>query len=81
MIRMTDGTGVSVAVEIWSVPPAGLASILQKNTGLTIGKVRLADGSIVLGVIGDRPRRGPKGGNLKHTGGWRAYIASEGVQS
>ena len=81
MIRVTDGTGVSVAVEIWSVPPAGLASILQREPpGLTIGKVRLDDGSIVLGVIGEPALVEGQREITKH-GGWRAYIASEGVQS
>ncbi len=81
MIRVTDGTGVSVAVEIWSVPPAGLASILQREPpGLTIGKVRLDDATIVLGVIGEPALVEGQKEITKH-GGWRAYIASEGVQS
>lgn len=31
MVRMTDDSGVGVAVEIWSVPPGGLAGILLKE--------------------------------------------------
>src|SRR5215203_3163013 len=48
MVRVARG-GASVAVEVWAVPPAGLASILLKEpAGLSIGKVKLADGSEVL---------------------------------
>ena len=39
MVRVTDGKGVKVAVEIWSVPASGLASVLLKEPpGLTIGR-------------------------------------------
>src|SRR5262249_40293690 len=54
MVRVTDGMGVKVAVEVWSVPAAGLAGILlNEPPGLSIGKVRLEDGSTVLGVLGE----------------------------
>ena len=53
MIRVSRG-GVAVAVEVWAVPPAGLARILQNEPpGLSIGKVKLIDCSVVLGVIGE----------------------------
>jgi carbamate kinase len=81
MIRVTDGTGVHVAVEIWSVPQAGLAGILLKEPpGLTIGKVRLNDGSTVLGVIGEPALVLGQREITKH-GGWRAYIDAKRVQS
>ena len=39
MIRVTDSSGVAVAVEVWSVPAAGLAGILlNEPPGLSIGK-------------------------------------------
>jgi len=81
MVRMTNGSGVAVAVELWAVPPAGLAGILQKEPpGLTIGKVKLEDGSIVLGVIGEPALvEGMK--EITQYGGWRAYITAEGVSS
>ncbi|MBI3690301.1 MAG: carbamate kinase, partial [Mycolicibacterium aromaticivorans] len=42
MIRVTDGSGVGVAVEVWEVPAAGLAGILlNEPPGLSIGKVNL----------------------------------------
>ncbi|HUA67516.1 MAG TPA: hypothetical protein VMA13_03115 [Candidatus Saccharimonadales bacterium] len=75
MVRVTDG-GVAVAVEIWAVPLAGLAIILLKEPpGLSIGKVKLADGSEVLGVLGEPILcEGQK--EITSFGGWRAYTSS-----
>jgi len=75
MVRVSAG-GVAVAVEVWAVPPAGLADILsQEPPGLSIGKVRLADGSKVLGVLGEPVLcEGQK--EITAFGGWRAYVAS-----
>jgi len=81
MVRVTDGTGVKVAVEVWSVPAAGLASILlNEPPGLCVGKVRLDDGSIVLGVLGE-PALVEGHREITAYGGWRAYIAAQGVAS
>ena len=74
MVRVTDGSGVAVALELWSVPRAGLASILlQEPPGLAIGKVKLADGSTVLGVLGESALvEGCR--EISRFGGWRRYI-------
>lgn len=75
MVRVTDGTGVKVAVEVWSVPVIGLAGILlNEPTGLCIGKVRLEDGSIVLGVVGE-PALVEGHQEITAYGGWRGYLA------
>lgn len=75
MLRVKTG-GVAVAVEIWSVPGPGLATLLQKEPpGLCIGKVRLADGSEVLGVLG-QPFLCEGGKDISKFGGWRAYVAN-----
>ncbi len=81
MVRVTDGSGVKVAVEVWSVPAEGLAGILLKEPpGLMIGKVRLDDGNTILGVIGERALvEGHK--EISLYGGWRAYVASAGLSS
>jgi hypothetical protein len=77
MIRVSDGSGVAVALEIWSVPAAGLASILlNEPPGLAIGKVRLDDGSTVLGVLGeDALVQGQR--EITAHGGWRAYVSAK----
>lgn len=71
-----DPCAVSVAVEVWQVPAAGLASVLMKEpAGLSVGKVPLSDGEVVLGVIGEPELvRGRK--EISSYGGWRKYIAS-----
>jgi gamma-glutamylcyclotransferase (GGCT)/AIG2-like uncharacterized protein YtfP len=76
MIRVTSG-GVSVAVEVWAVPPDGFAKIpAQEPPGLCIGKVRLADGEEVLDVLGE-PLLCEGHREITQHGGWRAYIASK----
>lgn len=77
MLRVTDGTGVKVSVEIWSVPHAGLAEILlSEPPGLCIGKVRLEDGSVVLGVLGE-PALVEGHREISEYGGWRPYLARQ----
>jgi hypothetical protein len=81
MMHVSDGAGARVTVEVWSVPRGGLAKIFFKEPpGLSIGKVRLDDGSTVLGVLGE-PALVDKQREITKYGGWRAYIAAEGVKS
>jgi gamma-glutamylcyclotransferase (GGCT)/AIG2-like uncharacterized protein YtfP len=76
MLR-TPGTGTRVALEVWSVPLEGLASILQNEPpGLSIGKVVLQDGSIVLGVLGE-PFLCEGQREITQYGGWRDYTAAQ----
>ncbi|MEB3210188.1 MAG: glutamyl-tRNA amidotransferase [Leptolyngbyaceae bacterium] len=75
MLRVKSG-GTSVALEVWAVPPAGLAQILlQEPPGLCIGKVKLSDGEDVLGVVGE-PIICEGQLEITQWGGWRAYRAS-----
>lgn len=75
MLRVAAG-GAAIAVELWSVPAAGLAAILAKEPpGLTIGKVRLDDGREVLGVLGEAVLCESQREITAH-GGWRAYLAA-----
>ena len=76
MIRVEQG-GVAVAVEVWQVPLAGLGVILsQEPPGLAIGKVKLADGEEVLGVIGE-PMTVAGKQEITAYGGWRAYCRAK----
>lgn len=76
MLKVKEG-GVSVHLEVWEVPEAGLADILKKEPpGLSIGKVQLKDGSYVLGVIAEPwVVEGMK--DISQFQGWRNYIASK----
>jgi hypothetical protein len=77
MVRTREG-GVAVAVEVWSVPAGGLAAILlQEPPGLGIGKVELADGTSILGVIAESILCDGQC-EITHFGSWRAYIAQKG---
>jgi hypothetical protein len=74
MLRVAKG-GASIALEVWAVPVAGLAAILlQEPPGLCIGKVKLADGETVLGVLGE-PILCEGQTEITSFGGWRAYCA------
>jgi hypothetical protein len=76
MMRVEDG-GAAITVEVWAVPPAGLAEILNKEpAGLCIGKVELANGEWVLGVLGEAICC-ETGVEITHYGGWRSYIAQK----
>jgi hypothetical protein len=78
MIRVAK-CGVAVAVEVWLVPAAGLATVLlQEPPGLSIGKVRLIDGTEVLGVLGE-PLLCEGQKEITEFAGWRAYLASRGM--
>ena len=73
MVRVTSG---GVAVEVWEVPPAGLADILMRESpGLSIGKVTLEDGTEALGLLGE-PAMGRGQREITTHGGWRACIAA-----
>lgn len=79
MLRVTDGTGSKVAVEVWSVPVTELTGILlNEPPGLCIGKVRLEDGSIVLGVLGE-PALVEGHREITAYGGWRSYLAQRSL--
>src|SRR5258707_10790671 len=72
MYRVPTG-GVSVAVEVWSVPAGGLAEILVKEpAGLCVGKVKLASGDEGLGVLAEAILcTGQR--EISEFGGWRAF--------
>lgn len=74
MIRVSEG-GTAVALEVWSVPTAGLIQVLQQEPpGLCIGKVKLSNGEEVLGVLGE-PILCEGQLEITEYGGWRAYCA------
>jgi hypothetical protein len=74
MIRVKTG-GAAVAVEVWRLSADGLASVLRKEPpGLCIGKVILAEGDEVLGVLAE-PILCQDQHEITQFGGWRAYMA------
>lgn len=80
MLRVKEG-GSSIALEVWSVPIAGIATILlQEPPGLCIGKVRLLDGEEVLGVLGE-PILCEGQPEITAWHGWRAYVSQSQARS
>ncbi|EHL9116265.1 TPA: glutamyl-tRNA amidotransferase, partial [Escherichia coli] len=75
MIRVNEG-GAHVDVEIWQLPLASFAELLMNEPeGLTIGKIKLADGSEVLGVLAESwLTEGQK--EITALGGWRKYTGN-----
>jgi hypothetical protein len=72
MIRVSQG-GTCVALEVWELPLASFADLLASEpAGLSIGKVRLADGSEVLGVLAE-PWLVDGQKEITDTGSWRNY--------
>jgi len=76
MMRVATN-GTTVALEIWELPAAAIATILeQEPAGLCIGRITLADGSSILGVLGEAFLC-ESGIDITKFGGWRAYMASK----
>ena len=81
MVHVTDGSGAAMKVEVWAVPLRSVAGLLQSEPpGLAIGKIRLDDGSTVLGVLGESAFvEGER--EITDYGGWRAYAQAAGIAS
>ncbi|SAK91092.1 amidase [Caballeronia hypogeia] len=72
MLRVKQG-GVQVSLEVWALPMAMLGQLLlSEPAGLCIGKVLLADGSEVLGVLAE-PWLVEGQKEITEKGGWREY--------
>jgi hypothetical protein len=81
MIHVSDDSGAALRVEVWAVPLEGLAGLLESEPpGLAIGKVRLGDGSTVLGVLGESALVAGQR-EITGYGGWRAYVEAKGISS
>jgi gamma-glutamylcyclotransferase (GGCT)/AIG2-like uncharacterized protein YtfP len=75
MLRVKQD-GREIAVEVWDVDAPGLVRILeQEPPGLTIGRVRLSDGSEVFGVLAE-PYLVEDRLEITDHGGWRAYAGA-----
>ena len=76
MMRFAEG-GHSITLEIWELPAAAIATILQQEpAGLCIGRITLDTGESMLGVLGEAYLCAT-GVEITHFGGWRAYMASK----
>jgi allophanate hydrolase len=76
LLRVADGTGGRIALEIWEMPAAHYGSFVALIPApLGIGTLQLADGSSVQGFVCEAlATQGAT--DITHLGGWRTYIAS-----
>lgn len=76
LLRIAEGTGHAIAVEVWALPAVGFATFIAGiPSPLCIGTLRLADGTSPKGFLVE-----PEGligaTDISHFGGWRAFIAA-----
>jgi len=76
LLRVADGTGGRIALEIWEMPAAQYGSLVALIPApLGIGTLALSDGSTVQGFMCEAlATQGAT--DITHLRGWRAYIAS-----
>lgn len=73
-MQKVSKSGSSIALEVWELPAEGLATLLLNEPyGLCIGKIDLANGDTILGVLGESFCC-EHGLDITHFGGWREYI-------
>ena len=75
LLREADGGGASIATEVWSLDPVGFGTFVSKIPApLSIGTLRLADGTAVQGFLVEAEAvRGAE--DISRYGGWRAFLA------
>jgi allophanate hydrolase len=74
LLRVADGTGAAIKLEIWALDPAAFGNFVSRiPPPLGIGTLRLSDGDTVKGfLVEPEAVRGAE--DISHTGGWRAYV-------
>lgn len=76
MLRVREGSGAPIALEVWALPPEGFGILVASIPApLGIATLALADGTNVKGFIVEAAAtEGAR--DITHFGGWRAYCAS-----
>jgi allophanate hydrolase len=76
LLRVANGDGERIEVEVWNMPLAHYGSFVALvPQPLSIGTLTLTDGSQVQGFLCE-PLALDGATDITHLGGWRAYIAS-----
>jgi len=76
LLRIEEGAGASIACEVWSLPAEGFARFVAAiPSPLTIGTLRLADGTTPKGFLVEAEATGGAEDISRH-GGWRAFLQS-----
>jgi allophanate hydrolase len=79
LLRVENGNGVSVEVEVWALPVEGFGRFADAIPApLSIGTVLLSDGRAVKGFLVEAAAiAGAR--DISSYGGWRSYLAREKV--
>ncbi|MBB5048869.1 allophanate hydrolase [Rhodopseudomonas rhenobacensis] len=76
MLRVEAGSGAAIKVEVWALSQAAFGRFVAAiPRPLSIGSVRLADGSLAKGFLVE-PIAVTGALDISHYGGWRAFIAA-----
>ncbi len=76
LVRVPGYEGPGIEVEIWALPADTVGSFADGvPPPLSIGKLRLEDGTLVMGFLVE-PAGLEGATEITHFGGWRAYLAS-----
>ncbi len=76
LLRVADGEGLPITLEVWTLDPAAFGAFVAKIPApLGIGTIRLSDGSAVKGFLVEA--EAVKGAeDISRFGGWKAYLGS-----
>jgi allophanate hydrolase len=76
LLRVADGAGAAIEAELWTLDPAGFGAFVAKVPApLSIGTIRLADGSSVKGFLVEADAVAGAA-DISKFGGWRSYLTS-----
>ncbi|MDX2156944.1 MAG: hypothetical protein SFW09_10600 [Hyphomicrobiaceae bacterium] len=79
LLRVADGEGAAIEVEVWSLDAAGFGRFVADiPPPLGIGTLRLADGSTPKGFLVE-PQGIVGAEDITSYGGWRRYMAALAV--
>ncbi|MGD9921769.1 MAG: allophanate hydrolase [Pseudorhodoplanes sp.] len=77
MLRVPEGTGAAIALEIWALTPDNFGRFVAGVPApLSIGTLRLADGRQVHGFLVE-PLATEGARDISEFGGWRAFVESK----
>jgi len=80
MIQDSNG-GNQIVLEIWELTSEALLSVLNSEPpGLSLGKVQLENGELILGVLGE-PYICEGMQEITRWGGWLNYLSDQGLLS
>jgi allophanate hydrolase len=76
LLRVSDGAGAVIKVEVWTLDPAGFGAFVAKiPPPLGVGTIRFKDGVPVKGFLVEAEAV-KAAEDISHFGGWRAYLKS-----